>query len=116
MDQAPRTAFLSAIVLPNERTVVMGVVNTLKTMSQSAGPLITGVLAGQNHFWVAFVAAGSMKAAYDLGLLTFFLNTKSREESEPEEVVHAVDSFELESDDGSEDMGKDGKANGTERH
>lgn len=50
----------------------MGVVNILKTLSQSSGPSVTGVLAGNNHFWVAFVAAGSLKAAYDLLLLTFF--------------------------------------------
>ena len=50
----------------------MGVVNILKTLSQSSGPSVTGVLAGNNHFWVAFVAAGSLKATYDLLLLAFF--------------------------------------------
>jgi predicted phosphoribosyltransferase len=50
----------------------MGVVNILKTLAQSTGPSITGILAGRNHFWVAFVVAGSLKAAYDLMLLAFF--------------------------------------------
>jgi hypothetical protein len=72
MDQAPRSAFLSLIVLPEERTAVMGVVNILKTLAQSAGPSLTGVLAGHDRFWVAFVVAGSLKAAYDLMLLAFF--------------------------------------------
>jgi hypothetical protein len=72
MDQAPRSAFLSLIVLPEERTAVMGVVNILKTLAQSSGPSVTGVLAGHNHFWVAFVVAGSLKAAYDIMLLVFF--------------------------------------------
>lgn len=72
MDQAPRAAFLSVVVLPQERTAVMGVVNILKTLSQSAGPWATGLLAGHNHFWVAFVAAGSLKGTYDLLLLAFF--------------------------------------------
>jgi MFS family permease len=72
MDQAPRSAFLSLIVLPEERTAVMGVVNILKTLAQSAGPSLTGILAGHNHFWVAFVVAGSLKAAYDIMLLAFF--------------------------------------------
>jgi MFS family permease len=72
MDQAPRSAFLSLIVLPEERTAVMGVVNILKTLAQSAGPSLTGILAGHDHFWVAFVVAGSLKAAYDVMLLTFF--------------------------------------------
>jgi hypothetical protein len=72
MDQAPRSAFLSLIVLPEERTAVMGVVNILKTLAQSSGPSLTGVLAGHDRFWVAFVVAGSLKAAYDLMLLAFF--------------------------------------------
>ena len=72
MDQAPRSAFLSIVVLPEERTAVMGVVNILKILSQSSGPSVTGVLAGNNHFWVAFVAAGCLKAVYDVLLLVFF--------------------------------------------
>lgn len=72
MDQAPRSAFLSLIVLPEERTAVMGVVNILKTLAQSSGPSLTGILAGRGHFWVAFVVAGSLKAAYDIMLLAFF--------------------------------------------
>jgi hypothetical protein len=50
----------------------MGVVNILKTLAQSSGPSLTGILAGHGHFWVAFVVAGSLKAAYDIMLLTFF--------------------------------------------
>jgi hypothetical protein len=61
MDQAPRSAFLLAVVLPEERTAVMGVVNVAKSLSQSAGPSVTGVLAGGGKFWVAFVVAGSLK-------------------------------------------------------
>ena len=76
MDQAPRSAFLSAVVLPEERTAVMGVVNTVKTMSQSSGPLITGVLAQGSRFWIAFVVAGGLKASYDLAMLSMFASTK----------------------------------------
>lgn len=76
MDQAPRSAFLSAVVLPDERTAVMGIVNTVKTMSQSSGPSLTGSLAQSGRFWIAFVVAGALKAAYDVGLLTLFVNMK----------------------------------------
>ncbi|KAF2660183.1 para-aminobenzoate synthase [Lophiostoma macrostomum CBS 122681] len=72
MDQAPRSAFLSLVVQPEERTAVMGIVNILKTLSQSSGPTVTGILAGRGRFWVAFVVAGSLKATYDLALLAFF--------------------------------------------
>lgn len=74
MDIAPRSAFLAAILLPQERTAVMGLINVTKTVAQSLGPLITGVLAGSNLLWVAFVCAGSLKVCYDLGLLALFKN------------------------------------------
>lgn len=72
MDQAPRSAFVSAVVLAEERTAAMGLANVLKTFSQSFGPGITGVLSGRGLFWVAFVLAGSLKALYDVGLLALF--------------------------------------------
>ncbi|KAG9566189.1 MFS general substrate transporter, partial [Aureobasidium melanogenum] len=78
MDQAPRSAFLSAVVLPAERTAVMGTLNTVKTAAQSAGPLVTGVLAQHKHFGSAFVVAGILKAGYDLGLLNWFAESKMR--------------------------------------
>lgn len=62
MDQAPCSAFLSAAVLPEKRTAVMGVVNVAKSLSQSAGQVVTGFLAGGGRFWAAFVVAGSLKA------------------------------------------------------
>jgi hypothetical protein len=86
MDQAPRSAFLSIVVLPEERTAVMGVVNILKILSQSTGPSLTGLLAGNNHFWVAFVAAGSLKAVYDMLLLVFFGGRVKPRKDENEQV------------------------------
>ena len=82
MDQAPRQAFLSAAVLPSERTAIMGVVNVVKTLSQSGGPVATGWLANIGKFWIAFVVAGAMKVSYDLTMLKMFLGYKSREEEE----------------------------------
>ncbi|KAK4149828.1 major facilitator superfamily domain-containing protein [Chaetomidium leptoderma] len=76
MDVAPRSAFLAAVLLPSERTAVMGAINVVKTGAQSLGPLITGVLADKGLFWVSFVLAGSLKASYDLGLLAVFKNYK----------------------------------------
>ncbi|ORY62578.1 major facilitator superfamily domain-containing protein [Pseudomassariella vexata] len=78
MDTAPRSAFLATIVLPEERTAVMGTINVVKTTAQSLGPVITGVLADKDHLWVSFVCAGILKACYDLGLLAVFKN-KERE-------------------------------------
>lgn len=85
MDVAPRSAFLAAIVLPNERTAIMGLVNVVKTTASSLGPLITGVLADKKMFWLAFVCAGSLKASYDLGMLKLFKNHE-REKAERERI------------------------------
>lgn len=80
MDVGPRTAFTAAVVLPNERTAVMGTFNVVKTFSQSIGPSITGLLADRGFFWIAFVMAGTLKATYDLGMLAMFVGHVSRED------------------------------------
>lgn len=76
MDQAPRSAFIAAVVRPEERTAVMGITSMLRTLAATAGPSVTGLLAGHDRFWIAFVAAGSLRIAYDLGLWAMFINMK----------------------------------------
>jgi MFS family permease len=74
MDQAPRSAFIAAVVKPEERTAVMGITSMLRTLAATAGPTVTGILAGDDRFWIAFVAAGALRIAYDLGLWAMFVN------------------------------------------
>ncbi|KAK7753629.1 hypothetical protein SLS62_004487 [Diatrype stigma] len=76
MDQAPRTALIAAVVRPRERTAVMGVTSTLRTLASMAGPGITGLLAAGGRFWVAFVVAGACRLAYDFGLWAVFVNVR----------------------------------------
>ncbi|BFZ59866.1 hypothetical protein YB2330_000887 [Saitoella coloradoensis] len=76
MDQAPRSAFIAAVVKPEERTAVMGITSMLRTLASTVGPSITGGLAGQDKFWIAFVVAGALRIAYDLGLWGMFINMK----------------------------------------
>jgi MFS family permease len=76
MDQAPRSAFIAAVVKPEERTAVMGITSMLRTLASTAGPTVTGLLAGGGRFWVAFVCAGVLRIAYDLGLWGMFVNMK----------------------------------------
>ena len=94
MDNAPRSAFLSAVILPSERTVALGIVNVVKTSSQSFGPVITGALAGAHLFWISFVVAGGIKVMYDLGVLVMFVNYKTREERQEEHVREGEDESE----------------------
>ncbi|WWC86692.1 uncharacterized protein L201_001569 [Kwoniella dendrophila CBS 6074] len=76
MDQAPRAAFIAAVVPTNELTAVNGITSTLRTLSSTVGPTITGWLAQGENFWIAFVAAGSLRLAYDFGLWALFVNMK----------------------------------------
>ncbi|KAK1585896.1 major facilitator superfamily transporter [Colletotrichum navitas] len=81
MDQAPRQAFLAAAVLPSERTAVLGVVNTVKTLAQAGGIGSAGFLSGR-HLWIVILSgAGVMKAVYDLLMLAMFLGLRDREAS-----------------------------------
>lgn len=79
----------------------MGIVNTVKTMSQSAGPLITGSLASDGRFWIAFVLAGGLKASYDVAMLYMFASTplageqrNATRDSEQAEPLHNVNTNE----------------------
>jgi MFS family permease len=89
MDQAPRQAFLAAAVLPSERTAVMGIVNVVKTLSQSLGPVATGALAGRGKFWIAFVISGGLKIVYDILMLAMFLGYRTQEERAQEQDTEA---------------------------
>ncbi|KAF7906382.1 hypothetical protein EAF00_000661 [Botryotinia globosa] len=85
MDGVPRAAFIAAVVHSHERTAVMGLLNVVKTSAQSLGPVITGVLAGQNIFCVVFVSAGILKAFYYLGLLAIFAGHQTHDDKAEEE-------------------------------
>jgi MFS family permease len=76
MDQAPRTAFIAAVVRPEERTGVMGITSMVRTFAMSVGPSVTGLLAGNDKFYAAFVATGICRVVYDVGLWVLFVNVK----------------------------------------
>lgn len=72
IDNAPRQAFISAAVSAEERTSAMGVVNIVKTVGSCAGMYATGVFAGLDKFWLAFVVAGCLKLVYNILIAAFF--------------------------------------------
>ncbi|KAF1840525.1 major facilitator superfamily MFS_1 [Cucurbitaria berberidis CBS 394.84] len=109
MDQAPRAAFIAAVVKPEERTGVMGITSMLRTLSMSVGPSITGLLSGNGTFWVAFVATSFCRITYDLGLWVLFVNVKVDQSDGREQDADSVDDeawngllSDTESDDSSE--------------
>lgn len=108
MDQAPRAALIAAVVRPEERTAVMGITSTLRTLANVTGPTFTGVLGDHNLFWVAFVVGGALRLAYDIGLFVMFINIKLykyeavRQEASPSSGSLMLDAFEGESEDDPE--------------
>ncbi|KAF4977602.1 hypothetical protein FZEAL_5886 [Fusarium zealandicum] len=104
MDQAPRAAFIAAVVKPDERTAVMGITSTLRTLAMATGPSFTGALAGSDKFWIAFVVGGILRIMYDLGLWAMFVNMRLHvhEPDSPDGAVPRLsDEDELEMQRGS---------------
>lgn len=96
MDIAPKAAFLSTVVLPGERTAVMGFVNVIRMGSQSLGPVITGVVSqwGGGGMATAFVVAGCLKAGYDLALLWMFVGYQARGEMTERDRIQTSNELE----------------------
>ncbi|SPO06776.1 related to Staphylococcus multidrug resistance protein [Cephalotrichum gorgonifer] len=78
LDNAPRQAFISAGVLPEERTSAMGVINIVKTIGSCLGLYLTGLFAGANQFWLAFIVAGVLKLVYNVFISAFFWRSRRR--------------------------------------
>jgi hypothetical protein len=111
MDQAPRTAFIAAVVKPEERTAVMGITANVRTLAGMSGPIITGSLAAGNRFWIAFIVAGSFRVAYDLGFYAMFINMRlnQHDKGADESVVSRASDTRREPDEEEVLEGEDGK-------
>lgn len=72
MDVVPRTAFLSVVVKSDERTRVMGMVNIVKTLTRSVGPVFVGRLSENGMLWISFIIGGLLESSYDIGLFASF--------------------------------------------
>lgn len=77
MDVAPRQSFVAGIVPAAERTATMGIVNVVKSLSASLGPLVTGFAAAGGSWTTVFALCGGLKIVYDLALLYFFGHVKA---------------------------------------
>lgn len=96
MDQAPRSAFIAGVVKPEERTAAMGITSIVRTLAAMLGPTFTGILAGNDSFWIAFVTAGACRLAYDIGLYVLFINVKLHQhESTSDDAQHVLSSPQL---------------------
>lgn len=78
MDLPSKHVFISAAVEPQERTAAIGFINASKTLVNTFGPLISGVLASQDRMWLCFLIAGTMRLSYDVGLYLKFWHLREQ--------------------------------------
>jgi len=72
MDVPTRQAYIAAMVDPQERTAAAAFTNTSRYVARPFGQLLGGVLWTSVAIGAPFVAAGSLKCAYDLALWQVF--------------------------------------------
>jgi MFS family permease len=72
MDIAPRTAYVMAVVDPDERSAAASVTNVPRSLATAVSPAIAGQLLSMTAFGWPLLVGGAMKAAYDLILLKMF--------------------------------------------
>jgi predicted MFS family arabinose efflux permease len=115
MDQGPRGVFLAQVVRPEERTKVMGVVNTVKTVAQSGGPTVTGAMAQAGWFGTVFVFAGALKVSYDLGLMGIWWSRRKEDQIKGKEEIGLADFDDIIGSDSEDESGGEGHGKGERR-
>lgn len=81
MDVPTRQAYTMALVVPVERTAAASVTSLARSAGSAASPLVSGILP-QGPLLVLglpFIAAGTLKAAYDLTLWRVFMPVRLSE-------------------------------------
>ena len=82
MDVPTRQSYIMAIVEPEERSRVSGLINLPRSLTSALGPSIAGFMMQFLGASLPFVVAGALKAGYDLALYFMFRNVKPPEELE----------------------------------
>jgi len=80
MDVPTRTSYVMAVVTPGERAAAAGVTSVPRSLAAAASPLASGYLLGLSAFGWPLVAAGVLKAVYDVLLLLLFRHRRPPEE------------------------------------
>jgi len=81
MDVPTRSSYVMAIVLPEERPAAASITSVPRSLASAASPLLAGWMLGLSPFGWPLVAAGGLKIAYDLALLTAFRKIRPPEEA-----------------------------------
>lgn len=86
MDVPTRQAYIAALVDPEERTAAAAFTNTSRYVARPFGPAIGTVLMASVGLGAPFVAAGALKAVYDLTLWRTFRRVPLPPAEEPEKA------------------------------
>jgi len=84
MDVPTRQAYTMALVAPEERTAAASVTSLARSAGSSTSPIVAGLLLQGPllALGLPFVAAGALKAAYDLALWAIFRRVRAAEETD----------------------------------
>jgi predicted MFS family arabinose efflux permease len=77
MDVPARSAFVMAVVTPEERAAAASYTLAPKSLAAAAGPSIGGALFAAGLFAAPLVACGVLKIAYDLTIWRSFKHLKT---------------------------------------
>jgi len=80
MDVPTRQSYVMAIVKPEERSRVAGLINLPRSLTLAVSPSLAGFIMQFMGLSLPFLIAGGLKAAYDLALYFTFRNVKPPEE------------------------------------
>jgi MFS family permease len=81
MDQPTRQSYIMAVVKPEERTRVGGLINLPRSFTRAVSPTIATTLMQFVGFSLPFLIAGVVKSIYDIALYWTFKEIKPPEES-----------------------------------
>jgi MFS family permease len=81
MDVPTRSAFVMAVVNPNERAAAASMTAVPRSLASAASPAMAGYLLGMSTFGWPLVIAGGLKITYDLLLLAMFRNVPLPEDT-----------------------------------
>lgn len=83
MDVPTRTAYVMAVVTPEERLAAASFTSVPRSLAAAIAPTLAGGLFGLGWLGAPLVACGTLKIAYDLSLLAAFRHIKPIGEAKP---------------------------------
>ncbi|MCU1360509.1 MAG: major facilitator superfamily 1, partial [Ilumatobacteraceae bacterium] len=82
MDVPARNSFVMAVVSAPERAVAASITNVPRSLASALPPIAAGWMLDHSNFGWPLIIAGTLKATYDLLLLSMFRNVRPPEEQQ----------------------------------